>query len=87
MYRSTETVGRHAWVRTPRRPLPPELTADVAVEVTAAALAEAPGATVEWLEVDGAGLFEAHLRGADGRTLVVHLDADLRVVGRLAEVS
>ncbi|MGY1787163.1 hypothetical protein [Geodermatophilus sp. SYSU D00698] len=87
MYRSTETVGRHAWVRTPRRPLPPELTADVAVEVTAAALAEAPGATVEWLEVDGAGLVEAHLRGADGRTLVVHLDADLRVVGRLAEVS
>ncbi|GAB3195456.1 hypothetical protein GCM10027261_15820 [Geodermatophilus arenarius] len=87
MYRSTETVGRHAWVRTPRRPLPPELSADVAVEVTAAALAEAPGATVEWLEVDGAGLFGAHLRGADGRTLVVHLDADLRVVGRLAEVS
>ncbi|MGY1731432.1 hypothetical protein ACI798_07915 [Geodermatophilus sp. SYSU D01045] len=87
MDRSTETVGRHAWVRTPRRPLPPELTADVAVEVAAAALAEAPGATIEWLEVDAAGLFAAHLRGADGRTLVVHLDAGLRVVGRLAGVS
>ncbi|MGY1832115.1 hypothetical protein ACI8AA_17030 [Geodermatophilus sp. SYSU D01180] len=87
MYRSTETVGRHAWVRTPRRPLPPELTADVAVEVAAAALAEAPGATIEWLEVSEAGLFEAHLRGADGTTLVVHLDAGLGVVGWLAEVS
>jgi hypothetical protein len=51
VYRSTETVGRHAWVRTPRRPLPPELTAGVAVEVAAAALAEHPGATIEWLEV------------------------------------
>ncbi|GAB3306948.1 hypothetical protein GCM10027451_14730 [Geodermatophilus aquaeductus] len=87
MYRSTETVGRHAWVRTPRRTLPPELTADVAVEVAAAALADHPGATIEWLEVDGAGLFEAHLRGADGQTLVVHLDGDLRVVGWLSEVS
>ncbi|MGY1781451.1 hypothetical protein [Geodermatophilus sp. SYSU D01036] len=87
MYRSTETVGRHAWVRTPRRPLPPELTADVAVEVAAAALAEVPGATIEWLEVDAWGLFEAHLRGADGETLVVQLDGDLQVVGRLADVS
>jgi hypothetical protein len=82
-----ETVGRHAWVRRPRPSLPPELTADVAVEVAAAALAETAGATVEWLEVDGAGLFVAHLRGADGRTVVVSLDGDLRVVGRLAEVS
>ena len=87
MYRSTETVGRHAWVRTPRRPLPPELTADVAVEVAAAALAEHPGATIEWLEVDAAGLFAAHLRGEAGETLVVHLDGDLRVVRGLTEVS
>ncbi|MGY1729156.1 hypothetical protein ACI79J_19525 [Geodermatophilus sp. SYSU D01062] len=87
MYRSTETVGRHAWVRTPRRPLSPELTADVAVEVAAAALAEVPGATIEWLEVDVWGLFEAHLRGADGEALVVRLDGDLQVVGRPAGVS
>jgi hypothetical protein len=87
VYRSPETVGRHAWVRTPRRPVPPELTADVAVEVAAAALADHPGATIEWLEVDAAALFEAHLLGADGQALVVHLDGDLRVVGWLAEVS
>ncbi len=87
MYRSTETVGTHAWVRTPRRPLTPELTADVAVLVARAALDEAPGATVEWLEVDGAGPFAAHLRGADGETLVVHLDGDLRVVRWLTEVG
>ena len=86
MYGSTEQVGRHAWVRTPRRPLPPELTADVAVEVAAAALAGHPGATIEWLEVDATGLFEAHLRGADGQTLVVHLDGELRVVGRRTPV-
>jgi hypothetical protein len=53
VYRSTETVGRHAWVRTPRRPRPPEPTADATVEVAAAALAEHPGATIEWLEGDG----------------------------------
>ena len=87
MYRSTETVGRHAWVRTPRRQQPSELTADVAVEVAAAALAEHPGATIEWLEVDGSGGFAAHLRGADGQTLVVSLDGDLRVVGWPAEVG
>ncbi|MGY1654137.1 hypothetical protein [Geodermatophilus sp. SYSU D01119] len=87
MNRTHETVGRHAWVRRPRPSLPPELTADVAVEVAAAALADHPGATIEWLEVDGDGLFEAHLRGADGQTLVVHLDGDLRVVGWLAEVG
>jgi hypothetical protein len=87
VYRSTETVGRHAWVRTPRLPLPPELTADVAVVVARAALDEAPGATIEWLEVDTAGVFAAHLRGAGGETLVVHLDAHLHLVGRLDEVG
>jgi hypothetical protein len=87
VFRSTETVGRHAWVRTPRRPLPPELTADVAVLVARAALDETPGATIEWLEVDGSGLFAAHLRGAGGEPLVVHLDGDLRVVDGLAEVG
>jgi hypothetical protein len=87
VYRSTETVGRHAWVRTPRLPLPPELTADVAVVVARAALDEVPGATIEWLEVDGDGVFTAHLRGAGGETLVVHLDAHLHVVDGLAEVG
>ena len=53
MNRTHETVGRHAWVRRPRPSLPPELTADVAVEVAAAALAEHPSATIEWLEGDG----------------------------------
>ena len=84
MHRTTETVGPHAWVRRPRPSLPPELTADVAVEVAAAALAHSPGAT---MEVDGSGLFEAHLRGPAGETIVVHLDGDLHVVGWLAEVG
>ena len=55
--------------------------------MAAAALAEHPGATIEWLQVDEAGLFAAHLCGADGQTLLVHLDGDLRVVGWLAEVG
>ncbi|MBM7806564.1 hypothetical protein JOD57_002401 [Geodermatophilus bullaregiensis] len=82
----TERTGRHAWVRTVRRPLP-ELTADVAVQVAAAAVAVLPGASVEWLEVDGSGLYEAHLLSAEGQAVVVHLDADLTVVGWLAEVG
>ena len=85
--RSTvERIGRHAWVRSPRRRLP-ELTADVAVRVGAAAMAALPGAVIEWLEVDGSGLFEAHLLSVDGQAVVVHLDADLCVVGWLAEVN
>jgi hypothetical protein len=83
---SVERIGRHAWVRSPRRRLP-ELTADVAVRVGAAAMAALPGAVIEWLEVDGSGLFEAHLLSVDGQAVVVHLDADLSVVGWLAEVN
>ncbi|MEX5720387.1 hypothetical protein [Geodermatophilus maliterrae] len=82
----TERMGRHAWVRTARRPLP-ELGADVAVQVAAAAVAVLPGAAIEWLGVDGSGLYEAHLLSAEGQPVVVHLDADLTVVGWLAEVG
>ena len=81
-----ERVGRHAWVRTPRRRVP-ELPADVAVQVAAAAMAALPGSVVEWLEADGSGLFEAHLLSDDGQAVVVHLDPDLTVVGWLAEVG
>ncbi|WP_448641691.1 hypothetical protein [Geodermatophilus sp. URMC 63] len=81
-----ERVGRHAWVRTPRRPLPGP-TAEAAVAVGATAVAALPGAVIERLEVDGSGLFEAHLLSADGQVVVVQIDADLTVVGWLAEVG
>ncbi len=51
---TTEHVGAHAWVRVPRRLLL-EGSADRAVEVSAVALAEHPGAILEWLAAGGSG--------------------------------
>ncbi|PRY38544.1 hypothetical protein LY71_12216 [Geodermatophilus tzadiensis] len=51
---TTEHVGAHAWVRVPRRLLL-EGSADRTVEVSAVALAEHPGAVLEWLAVGGCG--------------------------------
>ncbi len=55
------------------------LTGDTADKVEAAALAKFPGATVERLETDSDGVYEAHLTTTDGKHLVVAVDKSFTV--------
>jgi uncharacterized membrane protein YkoI len=57
------------------------LTGDTADKVEAAALAEYPGATVERLETDSEGVYEAHLVTADGTHVIVAVGEDFTVTG------
>ena len=63
------TTGKHG-----HGPRGEELTGDVAAEVEAAVLAEYPDATIERLETDPDGAYEAHLTQADGTRVTVELD-------------
>ena len=54
---------------------------DELASLTAAVLAEYPGATVLGAEVDTEGGYHAHVTTADGDLLLVDLDADLTVTG------
>ena len=57
------------------------LTGDTADQVREAALAEYPGATVERLETDSEGVYEAHLVTADGTPVTVLVGEDFEVTG------
>lgn len=57
------------------------LTGDTATKVRGAALAEYPGATVDRVETDADGVYEAHLLKADGTPVTIEVDKDFKVVG------
>ena len=57
------------------------LTGETAEKVTAAALAEYPGATVERVETDSEGVYEAHLITSDGTHVIVAVGEDFTVTG------
>jgi hypothetical protein len=57
------------------------LTGDTATKVTEAALAQYPDATIERVETDSDGVYEAHLVTADGQHVTVELGKDLSVIG------
>jgi hypothetical protein len=57
------------------------LTGDTADKVRAAALAKFPGATVERVETDSDGVYEAHIVTTDGKHLVVAVDKSFAVTG------
>lgn len=57
------------------------LTGADADKVTAAALAQYPGATVNRVETDSDGVYEAHLTTTDGQNLTVQVGADFTVTG------
>jgi uncharacterized membrane protein YkoI len=63
------------------RPAETELTGDVAAKVKAAALAKYPGATVERVETDSEGVYEAHLTTTDGTHVIVAVDTSYAVTG------
>ena len=58
-----------------------ELTGDAADSVKAAVLEEYPDATIERLETDADGVYEAHLTTADGDEITVELDEEFAVTG------
>ena len=57
------------------------LTGDTATKVQAAALAKYPGATVQRVETDSDGLYEAHLALTDGSEIIVQVGSDFAVTG------
>jgi hypothetical protein len=66
----------------PTRPAHPDetpLTGTVADQVKAAALAKLPGAAVLRVETDAGGVYEAHVRKADGTEAEIHVDKDYNV--------
>lgn len=57
------------------------LTGDTAEKVKAAALAKYPGATVERVETDNDGVYEAHVVTTDGTHVIVAVGKDFTVTG------
>ncbi len=66
---------------TSQRPDEHLLTGTDAERARAAALATYPGATVQRVETDSDGVYEAHLVTADGQRLIVQMDASFAVTG------
>jgi hypothetical protein len=57
------------------------LTGDTATSVTDAVLAEYPDATIERVETDSDGVYEAHIVTTDDERLTVELDEDFAITG------
>ena len=60
------------------------LTGDTAEKVKAAALAKYPGATIQRVETDSDGVYEAHLVTTDGKRVTVEIGDDFAVTGEEA---
>jgi hypothetical protein len=59
------------------------LTGETAEKVTAAAKAKEPDATIERVETDSDGVYEAHMVRADGTHITVQVGADFQVTNVL----
>ena len=59
------------------------LTDEIADKMTAAAKAREPGATIERVETDSDGVYEAHMVRADGTHITVQVGADFQVTNVL----
>jgi hypothetical protein len=57
------------------------LTGDTATQVTDAVLEEYPDATIERVETDSDGVYEAHIVTTDDERLTVELDEDFAITG------
>jgi hypothetical protein len=57
------------------------LTGDTATGVTDAVLAEYPDATIQRVETDSDGVYEAHIVTTEDEELTVQLDEDLSITG------
>ena len=63
------------------RPDEHPLTGTTAEKVRAAALAKYPKATIQRVETDSDGVYEAHIVTADGQQLIVQVGKDFKVTG------
>jgi uncharacterized membrane protein YkoI len=79
---STATATAAAVPAAPANPETP-LTGDVATQVTAAAQAAVPGGTIDRVETDNDGVYEAHVTKADGTHVIVQVGADYAVTGTI----
>jgi len=57
------------------------LTGDTATKVTEAALAKYPNATIQRVETDSDGVYEAHIVTTDGQQVIVQVGEDFAVTG------
>ncbi len=57
------------------------LTGSTAEKVTAAAMAKYPDATIQRVETDSDGVYEAHMVTADGQQVIVQVGEDFTVTG------
>jgi hypothetical protein len=57
------------------------LTGDTASKVRAPALAKYPGATIQRVETDSDGVYEAHLTTSSGERVTVEVNKDFVVTG------
>ncbi len=57
------------------------LTGSTAAKVKAAALAKYPNATVQRVETDSDGVYEAHIVTSSGQQVIVQVDKDFSVTG------
>ena len=64
-----------------QRPDEQLLTGDTATKVKEAALEKYPGATIQRVETDSNGVYEAHLTTADGKRVTVEVGKDFAVSG------
>jgi hypothetical protein len=64
-----------------QRPDEQLLTGDTASKVRAAALAKYPGATIQRVETDSDGVYEAHLTTSGGQRVTVEVDKSFKVTG------
>jgi hypothetical protein len=60
------------------------LTGEAATKARAAALAKYPGATIQRVETDSDGVYEAHLVTKDGKWVTLEMDKNFAVTGEEA---
>ncbi|HET8681586.1 MAG TPA: hypothetical protein VFM54_06895 [Micromonosporaceae bacterium] len=78
---ATDRPGGEVDESRSRRPDETLLTGDVAAKVREAALARYPGATIQRVETDSDGVYEAHLVTTDGQRVTVEVGKDFTVTG------
>ena len=71
--------GQNSHPSQPQRADEQLLTGETADKVTAAAKAKEPDATIERVETDSDGVYEAHMVRADGTGIIVQVGADFQV--------
>ena len=84
---STDTATDTAVIDTAAMPGPTNLETplegDVAAQVTAAAQAAIPDGTIDRVETDNDGVYEAHVTKADGTHVIVQIGADFTVTATI----